>query len=323
MEDLNYPRPDPEKLLVTGVDGIVGANLALSLADRFEVVGLFESRPVSLPGSITVCWGPPDPFEWATLIRREKPRWIIHCGPSGCGSWDVPEPCPDGEEEARTCALLAGVARETGSRLTVISSDAIFAGPRLFHDERAPAGSRQPFARAVRLAEEALEGTDALVVRTHAYGWSPADTPPGFAERVWQSLIEGRRAPLDPDRHATPILATDLAELLWLAYRRGLRGRCHIAGAERTTAYRFAIELAAAFGLSGPEGPTDADPAGRVEPDHLHETSLATRRARRELGRPMPMLREGLDRFAEQVANGYRARLQCGVPRVAVTADAA
>ena len=31
-----------------------------------------------------------------------------------------------------------------------------------------------------------LEATGALVVRTHAYGWSPAGTPPGFAERVWE-----------------------------------------------------------------------------------------------------------------------------------------
>jgi len=323
MEDFALRKPRPEKLLVTGVDGIVGANLALALADRFEVLGLFHGRPISLPGCATAPWEPADPAQWGDLIARERPQWIIHCGPLACGSWDVPQPCPDGTEEARRCAILAKLSQEIGSRLTLISSDAVFAGPRLFHDEKSPASSRQPFAWAVSQAEGALEATGALVVRTHAYGWSPAGAAPGFAERVWQTLVEGGRACFDPDRHATPILATSLAEFLWLAYRRGLQGRYHISGAERTSAYRFAIELAAAFGLRGSDGPADEGSSGLAEPDHLHETSLSTRRARRALGRPMPMLRDGLDRFAEQAADGFRARLQCSIPRASVSVDAA
>ena len=63
MEDFGHWRPDPERLLVTGVEGIVGANLALSLSRRFEVVGLFAGRPVSLPGCTTARWQPHDPTE--------------------------------------------------------------------------------------------------------------------------------------------------------------------------------------------------------------------------------------------------------------------
>jgi len=323
MDDFGHRKPDIEKLLVTGVDCVVGANLALSLGDRFEVVGLYQAHPVFLPGCTTAPWQPAHPAQCSDVLRRERPQWIIHCGPLARGSWDLPNQAPDGQQEARTCAVLARVSAQMGSRLAVITSDAVFAGPRLFHDEKSPPNSRQPFARAVRRAEEALEATGALVVRTHAYGWSPAGGPPGFAERVWENLIEGRPAHYHPDRHATPIPATILAELLWVAYRRGLRGRYHISGAERTSAYRFAVDLAAAFGLrsadaSPHEGTSDRGPA-----DHLQETSLSTRRARRELGCPMPMLREGLNCFAEQAANGFRARLRCGAPRPAVTTEAA
>jgi len=316
-------KPDPERLFVTGVEGLVGANLALSLADRFEVLGLFAGHRIALPGCATRSWTPADSAEWIDRIHRERPDWIVHCGPLACGSWDVPESCPDGDEEARTSTLLAEVARQVGSRLTVISTDAVFAGPRLFHAERAAATSRRPLARAAQQAERALEATGALVVRTHPYGWSPAGTPPGFAERVWEALVEGRTVHFDPDRHATPILATCLAELLWLAYRRGLKGRYHVAGAERASAYRFAVELAGAFGLTSGDTLADEAPLDLAGSDHLRETSLSTRRAQRELRRPMPMLREGLDLFAEQAADGYRARLQCCVPQAAVAAGAA
>ena len=321
MHDSRHGKPDPEKLLVIGVDGVVGANLALSLTDRFEVVGLFHTQPGWLPGCRTVPWEPADPGQWIALVHEQRPRWIIYCSPLASSSWDVPQPCPDGTALARICRRLAQTSAEVGSRLALISSDAAFAGPRLFHDERSTATSRRPLAQAIRQTEKALQGTEALVVRTHAYGWSPAGTPPGFAERVWQSLVEGRRVGSDPHRHATPILASDLAELLWLAYRRGLAGTYHVAGAERASAYRFAVELAAAFGLRSGDRPPGDSPAW-ADAEHLQETSLNTGKARRALGCAMPMLRQGLDQFAEQAATGYRARLQCSVPEAAAAGAA-
>jgi dTDP-4-dehydrorhamnose reductase len=308
--------------LITGVDGMLGANLACSLGGRCAAVGLFGRHPVSLPGVKTSHWDPADPAALAGRIRRERPQWIIHCGPLARGSWDLPHEAPRAKHEADTCALLAGLCREAGSRLTVLLTDAVFAGPRLFHDEQTAANSRQPFALAAQRVEKALAAAGALVVRTHAYGWSPAGAPPGFAEQVWQTLVQGKAAHVDPDRHATPILAGDLAELLWRAYGRRLQGLYHLAGAERTSAYRFSVELAAAFGLTSPAPAPEQDPLDGADTRHLHETSLNTRRARRELAGPMPTLREGLNRFAEQAANGYRARLRCGAPQ-AMAADAA
>jgi dTDP-4-dehydrorhamnose reductase len=323
MEDIRHPRSDPERLLITGIDQMLGANLALSLADRFEVTGLFAGHPVSLPGCRSAAWEPSDTARWEALIRRRCPDWMIHCTGLSSSSWDVPEPSPNGELESRTSRHLAKICDRLGSRLTVISTDAVFEGPRLFHEEDAPATCRHAFAQAARRAEKAVESTGALVVRTHAYGWSPAGAPPGFAERVWETLIEGGPVWFDPDRHATPILASALAELLCLAYRRGLQGRYHVTGAERTSAYRFAVELATAFGLRPPDPLAGAVPLDGAAPEHLHETSLNTRRARRDLGRPMPMLRDGLDGFAQQAKDGYRTRLKRCASPPAVSAEAA
>ena len=323
MMDSRQRNPDPQRLLVVGVDGLLGGNLAMSLADRFDVLGLCRQRPLALDRCDTVPWDPADPAGVAGLIRRETPQWIVYCGPLGRAAWDPPQRSPDGKEEAAICRTLAHAAAGVDSRLTVISTDAVFAGPRMFHGERAATTNRQPLALAARHMEGALEGSAALVVRTCAYGWSPPGGEAGFAERIWEALSEGAACRVDPDRHATPILATDLAELLLAAYRRGLQGLYHVAGAERTSVYRFAGELAMVFRFQSQ--PT-ADDQPRQPPPHsaqLDETSLATGRARRELERPMPMLREGLDRFAQQATSGYRARLQ-SAPRAAVLqADAA
>lgn len=302
-----------KRLIVTGVDGAIGANLAVSLAGRFEVLGLYQDYPVSLVGCATARWSPARDRQASRVILTQRPDWIIHCGPLSCPSWDVPaDKVPEGEP--RICRLLAELADRVGAPLTVISTDAVFTGPRLFHGEESPAGNAHRFAQAARRLEQALSGSKALIVRTHAYGWSPSGGEPGLAEQAYQALAEGILRRFAVDCYATPVVATDLAELLYRAYQRGLCGLYHIAGAERTSQYRFATELAAAFGLRGPIVPEEREPrcADPAERAIFSETSLNTQRAQRDLEMPMPFLREGLERFAAQARNGFRAGLRGG-----------
>jgi len=299
------------RIVVCGVEGVVGGNLALGLAGRGVVHGLSFHQPVALEGCTTATCRRYEAGDLQRQVAAASPHWIVHCGPLARGSWDLPPDSAPADREGALCVALAEIADRAGARLTVISTDAVFAGPRMFHDEQSSAASAAPFALAARRVEQVLAGRPrVLVVRTHAYGWSPRAAEPGFAERLWQHLAEGTPCRLDPHSHATPILATDLAEPLWLAYRRGMEGLYHVAGAERTSAYRFAVELAACFGLPiGPGVMADEEGAGL-----LRETSLSTRRAQRELERPMPMLREGLERFARQATSGFRARLRSHAP---------
>jgi dTDP-4-dehydrorhamnose reductase len=311
MLDLRGSGQTPERLVITGVDGVVGANLAAALAERFAVLGLHHSRAAPLDVCPTAHWAPCDRKALTTLLREVRPQWILHCGPLARGSWDLPDEAPDAKDERRACLLLAELAAQFEARLTVLSTDAVFAGPRMFHVESGATTSRlRPFARAALQVERALQKTAALVVRTHAYGWSPVDAEPGFAEQVWQALGEGTRRGFAADRHATPILATDLAGLLHRAYVRGLAGVCHLAGAERASQYRFAVELAMAFGLKGPVVSSEESPATAGRASRLRETSLDSTRVRGELDASLPLLREGLARFAEQARSGFRARLQ-------------
>src|SRR5262249_37063394 len=125
-----------------------------------------------------------------------------------------------------------------------------------------------------------------------------------------RGLSEAHPPAVDGVRYATPILATDLAELLEKAFELNLHGLYHITGAERTNAHRFVNELAAALGLDGMRL-TTAPPGAQASADAC-ETSLNTRQARRDLAHAMPLLREGLERFAAQAVNGYVDRLRAG-----------
>jgi dTDP-4-dehydrorhamnose reductase len=192
----------------------------------------------------------------------------------------------------------------------------------MFHEEQSSALSKHPVARAAVAVEAALEGSGALVVRTHAYGWSPREDELSFAERVWLSLTEGLPCAADPHAYATPILVADLAQRLYSAYQRQLRGLYHIAGAERTSAARFAGELALLAGLPLHGGESQAATPGPSAPGNFRETSLNTRRAQRDLVSSMPMLRQGLAGLLAQLRDGTRERLQ-GRTRNSAHAEAA
>jgi dTDP-4-dehydrorhamnose reductase len=297
-----------DKLLVVGVDTLAGANFALASSARFEVLGLCPQRGRSLEGIAVEQAAELD----ATLRHAEHfgPDWIVHCGRLSASSWDLPATDPAWECEPKLVHGLLDCARAHNARLTVLLTDAVFSGPRMFHDESSPTGSAHPAATTALAIEQTLADTIALVVRTHTYGWAPAGCEAGTVERLWQWLVDGASASPDGRRYATPILASDLADLLHRAYELNVQGLLHVTGAERTSPFRMAVEMAVAFGLPVPRSGMGVVDSAADEAAWLSETSLSSRRARRTLELPMPMLREGLQRFAEQARDGWRQRMQ-------------
>ena len=203
----------------------------------------------------------------------------------------------------RSCASR----RDRGANLLVISSDAVFAGPKLFHDESEPVAGDGPCQHLHAVEQAALAFSDrtrVLVVRTNAIGWSRNGA--SFAERVWDVLERHERIEVDASSFATPVLAVDAAELLWCACRARLSGVIHIVGAERTSPYRFALELADAAGFDRRRVVVKENGAAESDSSAHRETSLASRLVRRELGVSLPLLRETVKRFVEQAADGHR-----------------
>lgn len=296
-----------DKVLVTGVDGLVGANVACMLVDRCQVIGA-AGQSVGPEGCRMLDCDPYRPNALAAAIAAETPRFIIHCGPLSRPQWDSADMAPpDAEREVALATSIVEAAQRVGARSAVVLTDAVFAGPRLFHSESSTPHANSPLAEAATAVEQALIECNTLLVRTHAYGWSPAGASPNYAQRMWQLLSQDDACEADAERHATPILASDLGELVFLALQNKLTGLIHITGAERTSPFRFAAELALAGGFAGKHVRVAKDVAPRRP--RVDETSLNTQRARRELEAPLPLLREGLARFAAQSQNGFWDRL--------------
>ncbi len=296
-------------ILVVGAETVVGANLSTQLADRYDIFAASLGGRLDLAG----CRVLPETGARLSVERTVAevcPQTVILCGPAARSSWETSALKSLKSESFDGMRSWAAAAAAAGSRVVLMSSDAVFTGPWMFHDEDGESHCPTPAASAIRALEAEIVdlADDSLIVRTNAYGWSPSSTT-GWLETTL-ALIEARRPiQLDPVRHATPILATDLAEIVEKMLLENLSGVYHVAGAERISPMGFAQRLAGQFNLPWiparkPSIQTET-PAGFG----AGECSLQTRKVRRDLCIPMPLLSESLERLESQQINGHREKL--------------
>jgi dTDP-4-dehydrorhamnose reductase len=302
-----------ESTLVVGVDRVVGANLAVSLSGLQPVYGVALSTAVAdeiCEHEVCDSTAAGDAIAIAEQIR---PQRIVYAGVGSDSCW-AETSAADWDDALSSVLAWLVAADAVGAQFTLISSDAIFTGPWMFHAENSQSICGSPRATILRQIEEQVgkRRPDSLIVRTNAFGWSPlgdADPQP-WLEALVSRLQLGQRPRLDCLRHGSPILATDLAQVLAKAWRCGLTGPYHIAGSERVNPLQFARRLAHQFALpfvadSEAEALTD-----RVQGFGRGETSLQTRKVRRALGIGLPLVSEGIQRMYEQYLGGHRDRIR-------------
>ena len=304
-----------DTLLVVGTDSVVGANIAATLSDRWHVVGLSVSDPVNIDGCENASCRAANDEAIRGWIARTRPLWVVLCPLPARSLW---RDAMSLAEEDRATALARGwilAATEAGCRLALISSDAVFTGPWMFHDEKSRCYCSSRTASTLREIEEfgLAQDPKPLIVRTNAFGWSPHDNGAGWVD---ESLdwIERKTNPF-PDCHSysTPILASDLAEILDRAFQKPLAGTFHVAGAERVSPAQFVQRFARQSGRNVPRINASESLSERPVGFGRGEASLQTRKIRRALRIGMPTLADGLERLLDQDRNGYRERLNSAV----------
>lgn len=301
-------RHSVNRILVVGVETVAGANLAACFAERYHV-----STWSSEPGyEIANCDALDFTLSPGEVIERAQPDCILYCGPAARSCWEPDTKALCNDQMVVDADIWSQAATAFNARFVMISSDAVFSGPWMFHDEESHGSCSSFQSQAIRAAEEQVleNAREALIIRTNTFGWSAAGEDGGWVESLLKSVETRRVVEQDHIRHATPILATDLADIVMRACEEGLTGTYHIAGAERVSPLSFTQRLANQFELPWlalrRESTLTEAPQGFGE----GECSLQTKKIRKDLCVAMPLLSEGLSRLKEQAENGYREKLR-------------
>jgi dTDP-4-dehydrorhamnose reductase len=299
-------------ILVTGASGLLGANFVLTARKYGRcVLPVTRHHEIVLPDVRSFRADLAEEGAVIRLLDETRPSWIVHCA-----AMTNVDTCEERPEEAyalntRATESLATGACAVGANMVLISTDSVFDGRRGDYRERDQPAPVNVYARTKLGAEAAVRThlPSALVVRTNFYGWNAQDKH-SLSEWIVNRLEHGDTVPGFTDVVFSPLLATDLSEMILTLMDRSLTGLYHVAGARALSKYEFAVELARVFGFA-----TD-----RIEPVSIRRsslravrplnTSLNTDKVRRDLGVAMPGIESCLVRFKAQRESGHAQALK-------------
>lgn len=255
----------PQKILLTGASGLVGAAFAAAAAARgHQVVGVVGRFAGELPGLVQRLTADlTDPAAVTALVRTHAPEAIVNCAA-------ISEPAVCDADPARAEAMnvalpatLAELARELDARFVHISSEQVFDGARTTAYRRDDPPSPINLYGRQKVASEravlAAAPAQAVVVRAPLLMGDSPGGKRGLHERLLADWAAGRVAKLFVDELRQPCTGANLAAaLLELTERGEFCGAFHWGGAELLSRHEIGRRVRAHFGLSEAVAPIAA-----------------------------------------------------------------
>jgi dTDP-4-dehydrorhamnose reductase len=245
------------RILITGVTGFVGRNLAYYWLYQTDlmIVGTGRSleRPAHLPEAIHyIPLQLTDAVAVMQAIAAFKPDVVIHSA-----AMSKPNDC---EVEQQLCyevnvnatRYVVEACRQTGSRLVYMSTDFVFGdhGPFAEDDNYDPVnyyGHSKVLAEAIVKESE----LDWSIVRTVlVYGKQLPGLSPTFPQWVKLNLDQGKSIRVFTDQYRTPTYVPDLVNGINAIVKQEAAGIFHLCGAETFTPFDIAQRIVSHFGLN-------------------------------------------------------------------------
>ncbi len=306
-----------KRILITGASGLLGANLVLDLAGRYEVVAASHRQPIELEGVQCFQADLGQPGAAKALLEAVVPDWVIHC--AAATDVDACEASPDTAFGLNRdmAGWVAEATQAAGARLAHISTDAVFDGRRGGYQEADAPRPINVYGRTKLEGEWAVREAcpDALIVRTNIYGWN-AEEKKSLAEWFLGHLEAGSECKGFTDVFVSPILVNDLGEILLRMLEAGLQGLYHVVGADCLSKHAFGALIAGTFGLRADLIQSASVEASDLRAPRARRLCLRGRKIEGALGIHLPPAREGLARLKALREDGRPAELKrmAGIP---------
>ncbi|RME07352.1 MAG: SDR family oxidoreductase, partial [Anaerolineae bacterium] len=298
-------------ILITGVSGLLGLNLALEAARQHQVTGVVNRRLIHTQAFRVRQIDLLEPGAVERLLEETQPDWVIHC--AALANLDACERDPQTARELniKVPLQLARHVARGGARLLHVSTDAVFDGRRGGYTEEDEPNPLSVYARTKLEGERAVMAEDprAIVARVNLFGWSLSGQR-SLAEFFFYNLRAGRTVFGFTDVFFCPLLANHLAYIFLRMLDKGLQGLYHVFSPDCISKYEFGVQIAHRFGLDDSLiTPTSVAAAG-LEAQRAPNLTMSIEKLVRDLGEVPPSLSTGIERFYQLYQQGYPQFLQ-------------
>ena len=290
----------------------LGASLiSLAREQGREVVGLYHRHPVRFEGVKLLAADLADQTETSRIFQELRPSSVVNCAAETRVDWCEEHPDEAHRVNVMVPTAIAAICSRSEARLLYISTDSVFDGGRGNYSETDTPGPVNIYSRTKLHGEREVlrQNPTAPVARVNLYGWN-AQKKDSLAEWVLKQLTLGKLVPGFSDVFFCPVLANDLAEVMFALLDANMAGLYHAVGAEPVSKYEFARQVASTFSFDPGQVVSTSLAEARFKALRPRNTSLNTRKISAALGRPMPNVEAGLRRFAQLRENGYVDRIK-------------
>jgi len=239
-----------KRILITGVSGLLGNNLAFYFRGKYDVLGFYHSHPVIIEGIQAHDVDIVNFDSVLSIIRDFTPDILIHC--ASITDIDLCELKEQNAQEVNVqgTKVIVQSLENLPTHLIYISTDAVYdgnlEGP---HIEDEVLNPHNIYSSTKLVGEkEVLKINNSLVLRTNIFGWN-IQNKYSLAEWVLNELSLERSINGFNDVYFSSIYTFLLAELIEESIAVGLTGIFNCASNGSMTKYEFACRIAEEFGL--------------------------------------------------------------------------
>lgn len=298
------------KAFITGISGLLGANLAKTLPASTQILGTYNTHPVEFnqPNINTIKLDLTNLQETENAIAQFQPDVIIHCAAITNVDWCETNKEATTKAHVEVTEHLAKIAKRLRSKFVYISTDSVFDGAKGNYSEQDTPNPVNFYARTKLQGEEAARmNPDTIIIRTNMYGWNAQDKK-SLAEWVLANLQD--KKPMDgfTDIIFSPMLVNRISRSIQYLLDKNFTGTINLNSTDALNKYEFACRVAETFGHPKTNiTPKTSDGVFKVP--RPKNTTLNTSIAK-QLGVPLATIREDLLEMKQLLDNGYVAELK-------------
>ena len=299
------------RVLITGVSGLLGINLAMEAMREHEVIGVDRGKLKSAPFHVLKA----DILktdEIDSILDMTHPDWIINCA-----ALANLEKCEEDPYQAKRLntdlpSELATVCAKRNIQFLHLSTDSVFDGTNeemyTEEDEPSPPGI---YSQTKLDGERAVQQVNpqASIARVNFYGWS-LGAKRSLAEFFVNNLSEGKNVNGFTDVIFCPLWVNHLSHILIEMLEKNLSGLYHVVGAQAMSKYQFGVEIARRFGLRENLISPQSVERSSLTAKRSHNLWLSTHKLSTDLGHEIPLFSTGLDGFYTQFQQGYPQKIR-------------
>ena len=242
-------RSTKKNMLITGISGLLGNNLAFYFKDRYRIMGLYNSHPVTIKGIYTEKCELSYPDDIKRIISEYNPQVIIHCA-----SLTNIDECEVDKDTTKRINVLAteNIVEDVidkDIKLIYISTDAVYDGIEGNFSEDDDISPNNYYGRSKYQGElEVLKKKDSLILRTNIFGWNIQEKK-SLGEWILNELKSGRKIQGFKDAYFSTLYTLELARVIDMVIRSQLSGIYNCGGANSCSKYDFSMKIADRFSL--------------------------------------------------------------------------